>query len=176
MEAMSEEQFNEIATRERGQLMKSALGMLGDEELAADAVQEALVNLWLFRDRMDTNRPASPLLSTILRNICLMYLRNRKRRQPHIGLESIPPSQLHIAVTASDNPQQDLEARERAEAVRQALARLSPPHQAVLQMHYSAGLSIQQIANIRNATTAAVKQMLLRARTALRTEIERRNP
>lgn len=173
---MNEEVFNEIATRERGRLTETALGMLRDEAEAADAVQEALVNLWLFRDRVDARRNVQALLTTMLRNICLMYLRRRRIRLSHVGLLSLPSDQLKVITATSGNPQQDMEAQERAEAVREAIGHLAPPHQAVLQMYYSADLSVQQIAVIRNTTPTAVKQMLLRARAALRSEIERRNP
>lgn len=173
---MTEQEFNDIATTERRELVKTARRMLGGEAEAADAAQEALVNLWLFRDRVDMTLSVAPLLQTMVRNICLMYLRRRKARLPHLGLESIPPNQLRIIATSGGDPHQDMEAQERARAVREALTRIAPHHQALLQMHYSVGLSIQQIANIQDTTASAVKQMLFRARQALKAEIERRNP
>ena len=163
---MTEQEFNDIVTQQSPRLMKIAMSYLKNEEEAADAVQETLVNLWLFRSRIDKERDLSALLSTIIKNVCRMYLRKEKRIM----------EQLTVSVAETGNPHQDMEARERAEAVRKAMSRLSTPHQNVLQMHYAANLSIQQIANIRNTTTSAVKQMLLRARQALRSEIERRNP
>lgn len=163
---MSEQEFNDIVANQRERLMGIAMSYLKDAEEAADAVQEALVNLWLFRTRVNEWRNTSALLTTITKNICLMHLRKERNTT----------EQLNISIPATDNPHHDLEARERAEIVKDVMNHLPPPYQAVLQMHYSAELSIQQIANIRNTTPNAVKQMLLRARTALRAEIERRNP
>jgi len=162
---MTEQEFNKIVIGQCHRLLAIARSYLKDEEDVADAVQEALVSLWLFRTRIDRNRDVQALLSTITKNVCLMHL--RKERPPTL--------QLSIRMKASDNPQHDLEAHERAEIVMKAMESLTPQYQSILQMHYSAELSIQQIATIRNTTPAAVKQMLLRARIALKAKIERRN-
>jgi RNA polymerase sigma factor (sigma-70 family) len=102
----------------------------------------------------------------MVKNVCLMHLRKERLLIDH----------LTINVPSSGNPHSDMEARERAEIVKKAMEGLSAQHQSVLHMFYSAELSINQIATIRNTTPTAVKQMLLRARKALRDEIERRNP
>ena len=163
---MTEQEFSDIAISQRERLTKIARGYLHSHEEADDAVQEALVSLWLFRTRIDHGRDLAALLTTITKNVCLMHLR---KKRPTMEL-------LTVNVSTTDNPHRDLEARERAEAVREAMGNLPLPYQSVLQMHYSAELSIQQIATIRNSTPTAIKQMLLRARNALRAEIERRNP
>lgn len=162
---MTEQKLNIIARQQYQRLLTIAKRYLKDEEDIADAVQEALVSLWLFRKRIDDKRDVNALLTIIIKNVCLMHLRKEKPMT----------MQLSITIKATDNPHHDLEAREKSEAVMTAMQHLSPTHQSLLQMYYSAELSIQQIATIRNTTQTAVKQMLMRARNALRKEIERRD-
>ena len=163
---MTEQEFIKTASAERERLLAIAQGYLHDGDEAADAVQETLAALWVFRSRVEKERSVTALLTTMIKNVCLMHLRK----------EHPLTERLTINIPSSGNPQLDMEARERAEVVRQAMGGLSSRHQRVLQMFYSAELSIHQIATIQNTTPTAVKQMLLRARNALREEIERRNP
>ena len=163
---MTEQEFIKTASKERERLLAIAHSYLHDWDAAADAVQETLTSLWVFRSRVDRTRNVASLLSTMVKNVCLMHLRKERLLIDH----------LTINVPSSGNPHSDMEARERAEIVKKAMEGLSAQHQSVLHMFYSAELSINQIATIRNTTPTAVKQMLLRARNALRDEIERRNP
>lgn len=163
---MTEQEFINTASKERKRLLAIAHGYLHDWDAAADAVQEALASLWVFRSRVEQTRNVASLLTTMIKNVCLMHLRKERPLTEH----------LTINIPSSGNPHSDMEARERAEVVKKAMEGLSAHHRSILQMFYSAELSINQIATIRNTTPNAVKQMLLRARNALRAEIERRNP
>lgn len=53
--------------------------MLGDEDLALDAVQDTFVRILRSKDRLDSRAPSS-LLYTTATNLCLNIIRDRKRK------------------------------------------------------------------------------------------------
>ena len=72
--------FNELALSYQNFLFSVARRMLGDENCAADAVQEAMISA--FR-KLDTFRGESlkPWLAKILVNVCYDALRQQHRRR-----------------------------------------------------------------------------------------------
>ena len=50
---MQRERFEEEARRVRPRLLSEARRLLGDPDDAADAVQDALLKLWFYRERLD---------------------------------------------------------------------------------------------------------------------------
>jgi RNA polymerase sigma-70 factor (ECF subfamily) len=62
--------------------------LLGDEEKAKDAMQEAFVKLLLHRDRLSGSFPSS-LLFRIATNVCLNMIRAQKIRSEVSGEETI---------------------------------------------------------------------------------------
>lgn len=53
----------------RGKLVDIARFYLSDEDEAEDIVQEAMLKLWLVRDRIDREKNISPMGMTVTRNL-----------------------------------------------------------------------------------------------------------
>ena len=165
---MQATEFNHIACHLRPRLLEAARQILHDEDEAEDAVQDALVSLWRWRERVDTQRDVEPLLQRILRNCCLNILTaKRRRRSLAAPLEELPGSTLRSLTARSNDPHASLEEKESELRVSLALSQLPPRWQRVLTMRLLDDLDNAQIASILGLSQTATSSLINRARTAL---------
>lgn len=68
---MTTEEYEQTAQRMRPRLTALGRTFFGDAAQADDAAQEALVRLWLLRDRVNDVRHAEALLVRMTKNICV---------------------------------------------------------------------------------------------------------
>lgn len=134
---------------------------------ADDLTQEAFVRLWAQRARYRTGAAFRPWLFAIAVNLARNRLRWWRRR-PEVTLEAWSATDEGAASGA-----RMAEARERAEAVRQAIAELPQDWREVLVLAEYEGLAQAEIAAATGTTTKAVESRLYRARAALRTKLAR---
>ena len=98
-----------------------------------------------------------------------MRARQRQRWRDAVPLDElagglrVPPGMLEAA-----DPAEALHAAEAAETLRAQLARLPETQQAVMRLHFGAGLTTTEIARRLSISEGAVRVRLHRARTALR--------
>src|SRR5690554_3938557 len=83
--------FSEIVLRYQDRAHRLAWSMMRDESDAQDVVQEAFLNIYRKLDTFEGNAQFSSWLYRIVVNAALMRLR-KKRGQPEISLEEIPPT------------------------------------------------------------------------------------
>jgi len=129
---------------------------------ADDVLQEAFVLAYRKLDTLEQPHRFGPWLISITRNVAL---RARERVRETVPLDAAPEAALATAPTP-----------ERAEiraVVRQALERLEAEPREVLMLHYFAGASVADIAEMLNISTPAVKKRLQRARETLGTDLLR---
>ena len=165
---MQANEFTQIALRMRPRLMEVARGILHDDGEAEDAVQEALLALWRWRDRVDEERNVDGLLMRILRNCCLNALRIRQRQQAtQTRLDDLPGNTQRSLTALSHDPQATMEQKELEQRIRIALSQLPQRWQTILTMKLMDGLSNLQIAAILGLTETATSSLLNRAKQAL---------
>lgn len=155
----------------------------GDAAAAEDCAQEVFLRLYKIRK---TYRPAARLSTLVYRittNLCLNLLRDESRRQ-HLSLdeplgENAEPLSATLAAGREPLPGAEIEAGERAEIVRRALAGIPARQRIALVLHRFEGLSYAEIAASLETNVDAVKALLNRARQslaeALRKDIEAGN-
>ena len=153
------------APRVRSYLMR----LTGNESVAEDLTEETFVRLYQTRHRF---RPAphagafSTWLFGIAANLGREHLR-WKQRHPTSPLDSEPEPM------EPDSPESQAESRERAEAVRHAIAQLPEDfREAVLLSEYEE-MTHAQIAEVSGCTPKAVERRLSRAREMLRNALSR---
>jgi RNA polymerase sigma-70 factor, ECF subfamily len=131
-----------------------------DTQLAEDVVQETLVRAWQ-RPQIVNNRYSSirPWLFTVARNLVNDHWRARKSRPAEVG-------DAELAAVAEERDQIDETVQ--AHAMRQAMARLSPEHRAVLAQVYYRGLSIVDAADSLGIPAGTVKSRTYYALRSLR--------
>ncbi|MEM8872701.1 MAG: sigma-70 family RNA polymerase sigma factor [Planctomycetota bacterium] len=140
--------FGQLADRNERAALSVAYAVLGDADLAADAVQDALLKAW--RALPNLEAPAA------FRGWLLRTVRNaahdvHRRRRPTMRLVSEPPVE-----TSPDTE------------VAEALARLDEPTRLAVTMRYYEGASSADIAVVLDCSPAAVDMRLSRGRKQLK--------
>ena len=134
-----------------------ALGKVKDPEEAKDLSQEAFLRAYRAIDRFDESRPFYPWLVTILRNLCISYLR---RRRPTISIEELPPAK-QVSKTKGLSPELRL-------TLQQALESLSESDREIVILKDFQDLTYNEIAAILNVPRGTVQSRLYYARRRLR--------
>ena len=121
-----------------------ALKMLGDREVAEDAVQEIFWRVWRRLGSFDRSRAFAPWLFGIAHNYCIDELRRRKVRPQSVYEDDENPILSEIADEA-DVGESALLA-EQGRLVRSALEQLPEEQRQTLLLAYFGGLTQQEIA------------------------------
>lgn len=170
--------YAEVLRRYGGRLLATARRMLGSDDDAEDALQEALLSAFRHIDQFAGQARLSTWLHRIVVNVVLMRMRSRRAR-PERSLEELLPTFLEDGHWAdrvgSDEEPADvlLERRQSRELVRRCIAALPESYRTVVTLRDIEELDTDETAQLLGITPNAVKIRLHRARQALRTIIER---
>ena len=157
----SQMNFAEATPPLLGHLVSIARRILGDEDSAWDAVQEALVSLWLL-DAAPSNTRSWLARAVALRSLHLA--RCRARRQEH----EIKACFQRIEGTDRDDPAHHLEGQDLGRILDQALSRITPDQRAVLVLSAVEQMDYESIASQLQIPIGTVRSRINRARRALR--------
>lgn len=134
--------------------------VLGDDELAADAVND------IFLDLLQRTRPYEPRqrfgawLYVTARNRCLNVLRRRR----HEASGDDPLERALARVVGDDDPHRDAERAELDRRLREACrAVLTAREQEVVHLRYVVGLKVDQITSLLGLENASGARTHLRA-------------
>ena len=166
--------FDVLIRQYGGRLLAVTRRILGNDDEAREAVQEAFVAAFRARQQFHGDARISTWLHRIAVNAALMRLRSKKRRPEESIDELLPTFQAdghHAERFASWDEPVDvaLSRRETAAFVREAIDRLPESYRVVLTLRDIDGLSTEETARMLDVTSNAVKIRLHRARMALRT-------
>lgn len=162
--------FEQLVRNNEKRIYNLTLRMVGDPEDALDLSQEAFLNAWRGLASFKGDSAFSTWLYRLASNACLDHLRSKKRRQEAGAIplslddeDASPPPADELS-----SPAQQLERKERAQALHRALDALPSHHKQVLVMRELSGLSYQEISDILALDLGTVKSRLTRARLALK--------
>lgn len=144
--------------------------MLGDATEAEDVFQETFLRVVKHLPRFEEGRRVKPWVYAIASNLVKNVYRSRKyREKTSIDQEgdSGEPLSRSLAALAQASPSELVSATERAEAVREAVARLSPPSRDALVLFYFQGLSYDEIAQALEVPLGTVKSRIHNALSKL---------
>ena len=136
--------FEMLYDRYASTVLGLALKMLGDREVAEDAVQEIFWRVWRRLGSFDRSRAFAPWLFGIAHNYCIDELRRRKVRPQSVYEDDENPILSEIADEA-DVGESALLA-EQGRLVRSALEQLPEEQRQTLLLAYFGGLTQQEIA------------------------------
>ena len=174
--------YEELVRLYSGRLIALARQILGDEDLARDAVQDAFLSAFRSMDRFNGDARLSSWLHRIVTNAALAKLRVKRRRPESffteefgIGANEDPFDRAEISDPGNGPARIDEEIARKQEAqfVQNCIARLKENHRAVLTLRYIHEYDTEQTAQILGVGPNTVKTRLMRARGALRSYIER---
>ncbi|WP_062432979.1 RNA polymerase sigma factor [Herbidospora daliensis] len=154
-----EEAFADVAGRYSRPMFAAAYGMLGDAELAADAVQEALVKIWQKAATYDPGRDLAPWLFTITRRAAVDVHRRTRRDAGATDLDAVA-ARLAVPPPSLDHQWTSLQ-------VARALARLTPQEAQVLRMAYFEDMTQSEIGAALGLPVGTVKSRTFRAQKRL---------
>ncbi len=158
-------------------MLAVARRMLGGEEDAQDAVQEAFLSAFKSLDRFDERSLLTTWLHRITVNACLMRLRS-KRRRPERSLDDLLPTfrtdghQTIPAGTWKPDPAAGIQREELCALVRTRIDELPAAYHEIILLRDIAQLDTEQTADLLGITVPGVKTRLHRARQALKTMLD----
>jgi RNA polymerase sigma-70 factor (ECF subfamily) len=176
-----EDAFEDLVRRHSGRLVGLARSILGDEELARDAVQEAFLSAFRALDGFNGDARLSSWLHRIVVNAALAKLRQRRRHPETFLTDEYSgghggdfPNRKAATVSEGESEAADdsLARRQESELVRDCIVAMKDSHRAVLTLRYIEEYDTEQTAKILGIAPNTVKTRLLRARDALRHYIE----
>ena len=136
--------FEMLYDRYASTVLGLAMKMLGDREVAEDAVQEIFWRVWRRLGSFDRSRAFAPWLFGIAHNYCIDELRRRKVRPQSVYEDDDNPILSDIPDEA-DVGEAALLA-EQGRIVRSALEQLPEEQRQTLLLAYFGGLTQQEIA------------------------------
>jgi RNA polymerase sigma-70 factor (ECF subfamily) len=141
--------------------------LLGDRTLAEDAVSDVFLKVHRAADRLDPARDPLPWLVTIATNACRDLWRSGADRMRRRAVDIDDPALAHTLTRGTNDPERDLQAKEREQAVREALAALPEDLRMSVLLYDYAGLSHEAIAERLDITHEAARKRHSRALAAL---------
>jgi len=156
------EAFASLAIGAYPRLHRTAWLILRREDLASDAIQEALASAWLhIRAVRDPDRFDAWLNRLVVR-ACYQELRRAKHGLIEVHIDAIEP-------TSIDDSAASLADRDQLE---RGFARLSVEHRAVIVVHHYLGLPDGEAAMVLDVPVGTYKSRLNRAHVSLRAALE----
>src|SRR6478609_5761431 len=150
-----ERAFRTLAERHAGAALRLARRILGNEAMAEDVVQDALLRVWINAPRWRPEAAFRTWLYRIVVNLCL----NARRRAPGLPLEAAAQS-----VDPGPLPDQQFELGERDRQLAAAIAALPERQRAAVVLTYQEGLGNADVAEVLDLSVSSVEALLVRAR------------
>ena len=175
--AAFEEAYEGLYGLYKNRVFAICLRIVGNEEDALDAAQEALVTV---ARRICSFEHRSQFSSWVYRIAVNAAIDSRRRRMVGSSTVSADPGAQPgsrgidpAAPLETSEPSMRASTAESCEAVRLALTRLNPRVSALLTLRYVQGLSYEAISEVQECSLGTVKSRLNRAHQALREYLER---
>ncbi len=142
-------------------LYRTAYYMLGHEQDALDATQEAMLKIYKNIHRYEQQAKLLTWAQRIVTNVCIDHLRKKK--------ETVSVDEHEHLLAHSPRPavEETVERKWVAEDVRQAIIRLPDHLRQVIVLRYIQDLRYREIADITALPLNTVKSHLFRARQQL---------
>jgi RNA polymerase sigma-70 factor (ECF subfamily) len=166
LQAGSLEALGILYDRHRHLVFRTALAISGDEDAAADLLQDVFLRLHRFAERIDPQRPLEPWLYRMTTNLTYTWVKRRKR-----WLRPLEDVADWLAGGRKDSPAYQAEVDESWYLIRQAIAVLPLSQRGVVVLYYINDLSLQEISDILEIPIGTVKSRLHYGRQALKKQL-----
>lgn len=149
-------------------LYRIALALVESPEDAEDILQEAYARLWSKRASLEAVQSPEAFAVTIVRNLCLDFLRSPRSNSRSEPLEA-------IILPCEDSPDQQVELRDQLRQVRRLIEELPPNQRQVIRLRGMEDCSLEEIAQITGFSDANVRTLLSRARKYIKEKLKIRS-
>src|SRR5262249_14431698 len=159
--------FDALVHRYEHELYRYLVRYVGDRSLAEDVFQNTFLQVHLKRGLYEDGRPVRPWLYAIATHQAVDTLR-KVGRHPTVSLDQRMPSGgeseagslVGLLVSEESGPLSELQGQERAEWVRESVAKLPETLRQTLVLAYNQDLKYREIAEILKIPVGTVKSRL----------------
>jgi len=166
--------FEQLIERHQALVMGTIARMLGSNSDVEDIAQQVFIRVWRSAPRYKHRAKFTTWLLKITRNLVFNELR-RTRRHPHVPFQpsDAAAEEWHIKDDVIPGPDTSLLENEFRRAVESAIMLLPETQRMALVLRRYEELSYEEIADVLDVTVPAIKSLLFRARTELRTRLSK---
>jgi len=169
---MTRSEFELIAQQLRNQMLTVALDFFGNQSDAEDVTQDALLQLWCYCEQIDCSRNVSGLAVRVAKNCCISH---HRKQQAKLRLESTDNgAALRHRPDTSTSPQEQLEAEDTQQLMKELMARLKPRERELFELRRIDGLSTKEISEQTGIPVKSVSAMVSAARMKVFVELQKR--
>ena len=158
---MTTQEYEQLAHRMRPRLLKLGRSFFPDEGQAADAVQEALLRLWLLRERVENACHGEALLIRMTKNVCVSEW--RKARRMEVSQPCRVLAEEYLPMSDDDNNRM----------LQQAIATLAPTEQRLFRMRHELEMDIPQIAAATGLLPRSISAIVSGARRKILEQLKK---
>ncbi len=158
--------FEQLLFAHQKKVYNLCLRMAANPDDALDLSQEAFIKAWRALGQYQFEASFSTWLFRLTSNVCIDFLRQKKRRQETSLTENYDDSDEGAELSLPDCaplPEQQAITNETKIELARAMGQLAPDHREILQLRVVEGLPYEQIADILGVRVGTVKSRLARA-------------
>jgi RNA polymerase sigma-70 factor (ECF subfamily) len=155
--------FQALVRRHAGRAVALARRILGNDALAEEIAQDALLRVWIAAPRWRPQAAFRTWLYRIVVNLCL----NAKRRPA-----SLPLGAADDIADPALRPDAQLEQREQDHRLAAAIEALPDRQRAAIVLTYQEGLGNAEAASVLDVSVSAFEALLVRAKRELRARLD----
>jgi RNA polymerase sigma-70 factor, ECF subfamily len=165
--------FEELVERHQALVAGTVARMLGSNSDVEDIAQQVFIRVWKSARRYKPRAKFTTWLLKITRNLVFNELRRTKRRAQVPLDPAAGADEPALRDESNPGPDASLLEVELQEAIEEAIMHLPDTQRMALVLRRYEQLSYEQIAEVLDLSVPAVKSVLFRARTELRSRLSR---
>jgi RNA polymerase sigma-70 factor (ECF subfamily) len=159
--------LGELYDRHQQLVFRTALGITGDEQVAADLLQDVFLRMHRFARHIDPERPLEPWLYRTTANLTYTWMKRHKR-----WLRPLEDVAEWLVGSQKQLPSYVAEVSEEWKDVHKAVSSLNLQQRVVVVLYYINDLSLQEISEILDVPVGTIKSRLFYGRKALKKYLE----
>jgi RNA polymerase sigma-70 factor (ECF subfamily) len=149
-----------LFARHHVRVYRFVLRLVRNETLAEDLISEVFLDVWRQAAKFEARSAVSTWLLAIARFKALSSLRKRSE-------EALDDETAAAIEDTGDDPEVAIQKKDKSDALRKCLTRLSPDHREVIDLVYYHEKSIEEVAEIIGIPENTVKTRMFYARKKL---------
>lgn len=164
---MDADSFKRLFLPLHPKLYRIAYILVEDKADAEDILQEAYYKLWTKREELADIRNPEAFCVTLIKNLCLDFLRSPQRRRRQEEIEEADRFEI------ASSPEKELEIQDKIGWMRRLINQLPANQKQVVKLYGIKECSLDEIEQITGLTAVNIRVLLSRARKSLREKFEK---
>jgi len=160
--------LGDLYDRHQRLVFRTALGITGDEQVAADLLQDVFLRMHRFARHIDPSRPLEPWLYRTTANLTYTWMKRHKR-----WLRPLEDVAEWLVGSKKQVPDYIAEMDEEWKDLQKAISSLSLQQRVVVVLYYINDLSLQEISEILDVPVGTIKSRLFYGRKSLKEYLEK---